>query len=273
MARFAVFLPLFVLICLPLVSQTPSPNPNPNPNPTPTPVSDVQAIAIATQSYAALGGALATDATLNGTVTWIVGSDDRTGTVTFYAKGNSESRADLTFGGETQSEARTTSNGFPSGQWKTSSGTITPASQANCWVDAAWFFPALSSLAQTANTSFIFSYIGQEQHNGLAALHLQVKQLIPGDTASLSMSRLSLMDWYIDPTTFLPSAIAFNLHADLDSATDVPAEIRFADYRVVNGVEVPFHIQKMLNGSLLMDVVLTNANTNTGLTDAQFILQ
>jgi hypothetical protein len=267
MARFVVFLSLFLLVCLPLVSQTPSPNP------TPTPVSDVQAITIATQSYAALGGALATDATLNGTVTWIVGSDDKTGTATFYVKGTSESRADLTFGGNTQSETRTLSNGFPSGQWKTATGTISAASQSNCWVDAAWFFPALSSLAQTANTNFIFSYVGREQHNGLTVLHLEVKQLVPGDTAGLNVSRFSVMDVYIDPTSFLPTSIAYNLHADLDSATNVPAEIRFADYRLVNGVEVPFHVQKLLNGSLLMDVVLTNAKTNTGLTDAQFILQ
>ena len=51
---------------------------------------------------------------------------------------------------------------------------------------------------------------------------------------------------------------------------ELSTEIRFGDYRLVHGVEVPFHIQRFENGGLLMDVTVTGASFNTGLPDDIF---
>src|SRR6185312_5498801 len=143
------------------------------------------------------GGLTITDITLNANVTFVSGSDNETGTGTFYAKGSSESRVDLNLNDKTRTEVRRSSGGVPSGQWKKGDGSPAVSAQHNCWTDAAWFFPALSSLTETTNPNFTYSYLGQEQRDGLSVLHLRVIQRLPGDTPKLNLSRLGAMDFYL----------------------------------------------------------------------------
>jgi hypothetical protein len=243
--------------------------------------SDPQALNLATQAIAALTGTVSVaDATLNANVTWLAGSDDFTGTGTFRAKGTSESRLDLNLGDTARSEIRTTSGGVPEGAWiKAAAATVStaqpqPFALHNCWTDAVWFFPALSSLSQTSNVNFVFSYVGLEQHGGVSTQHVRVSQVFVQDAKNvLNVPRLGTMDFYLDPASVLPLAIAFEVHPDNDMNTDIPMEIRFANYQPVNGVQVPFHIQRMLNGGVVLDVVVTSAVINSGLPDSDFNIQ
>ena len=75
---------------------------------------------------------------------------------------------------------------------------------------------------------------------------------------------------YLDSATGLPVALAFSTHPNSNMKTDIPVEIRFSDYRQVSGVSVPFHVQKYLNGTPLVDFQGSQASINTGLTDATF---
>lgn len=59
----------------------------------------------------------------------------------------------------------------------------------------------------------------------------------------------------------------------VDMNTTIPNEIRFAQYKTVNGVQIPFHIQHMLNGLVVLDITVTSATLNTGLLDSQLTLQ
>jgi len=163
---------------------------------------------------------------------------------------------------------------MPGGGSSKNGSVSTAYAQHNNWSDAAWFFPALSSLTQTPNPSFIFSYIGQEQHAGLTVQHIGSFQTKPtGLTDLLNAGRLSSMDFYLDPVSNLPLAIAFNTFADTDVNIDIPVEIRFAKYQAVNGIQVPFHIQKMLNGGVVLDITVTSAVLNSGLSDSSFTVQ
>jgi len=164
----------------------------------PAPTSDAQAVTLVQQSIAALtGGAAISDVTLNANVSSILGPDKETGTETLTAKGLQESRLELTLGGGTRSDVRNTMNGVPEGAWKKDSGTSSAYAQHNCWTDAAWFFPAFSSLTQTANPNYIFKYIGQEEHGGIATQHLRVFQIVPQDTPGI-FQLLSESDFYLE---------------------------------------------------------------------------
>jgi hypothetical protein len=236
------------------------------------PSSDPSAVSLAQKSVAALtGGASVTDVTLNASVISILGSDNETGTGTFTAKGLSESRVDLNLSGGTRSEVRNIANSGPAGAWAKNGGASTAYAGHNTLTDAAWFFPALSSLTQTANPNVVMKYIGQEQHSGVNTQHLQIFQAPPAGIASVQ--RLSTTDVYLDAATLLPVAVAFKVHPDKDMNTDIPTEILFANYRSVNGIQVPFHFQRMLNGGVILDVTVTSAALNTGLQDSSFILQ
>lgn len=235
---------------------------------------DPQALFLAQKSMAALtGGTPITDVTISANVTSLLGSDNEAGTATLRAKGTAESRIDLSLPSGRRSEVRDIANGIPAGAWSTNGNAPTAMALHNAWIDASWFFPPLSSLSQTANPQFVFAYVGQEQHDGLSVQHIRSYQVPGSAVANVSIPSLSTMDFYLDPNSYLPLAIGFNLRSDNNIGVSVPVEIRFANYQAVNGTQVPFHCQQIMNGSLILDAIVTSAALNTGLLDSTFTLQ
>ena len=115
--------------------------------------------------------------------------------------------------------------------------------------------------------------MGQEQHNGVSTQHVRVSRIFPEDTKNFALQGLSVTNFYLDPVSFLPLAIVFNVHPDADMNTDFRSEVGFANYRAVSGVLIPFHIQRMLNGTVDLDIVVNNATVNSGLPDSTFSVQ
>ncbi len=234
------------------------------------PASDPQALAYAAQSIAALtGGTRISDATLTGSVTWN-GADNDTGTATLSALGTGESRMDLALTRGTRTEIRDASTGLPQGQWVSESGLVGPIAYHNCATDAVWFFPALGSLSVGPNT--VLSYVGQESRNGAAVQHLQSYIFQSRRTSGVSWQQLSTTDFYLDATTLLPVAIAYNVHPDNDAITNLAVEVDFSNYQTVTGITVPMRIQKYLQGGILVDVTVSTAAFNTGLTLSTFAI-
>jgi hypothetical protein len=226
--------------------------------------SDPQAIALANQALVTLtGGNPIADAVLSGTVIRIVGGDRQTGNVTLKVKGTAESRIDLALS-STSSEVRND----PSGQsfWFGSDQTWHPMASHNCMTDTAWFFPALSSLASVSNPAVLFTYVGQETHDRMTVQHIRVSR----PASDPLFTHLSTMDFYLDSSSLLPLSVSFALHPDSDAGRDIRTEIRFANYQNVSGLRVPFRIQKLVQGSLLLDLTVTSAAVNTGLQDSDF---
>jgi hypothetical protein len=226
--------------------------------------SDPQALAFAAQSIAALtGGTTVTDATLTGTATRTVGSDVGNGPATFYAKGQYESRIDLNLSSGNRSEIRN-SLSSPQGEWIGSDSTPHAFALHNCITDAAWFFPALSSLAFATDPHQSLSYIGLEKLNGASVQHLR---------SIWSGQQLSTMDFYLDAATLLPVEVDFNAHPDDDMTTNIPFQILFSSYQNVNGAEIPYHIQELFSGDLLLDFTASGGVLNSGLSDSLFAIQ
>lgn len=239
-----------------------------------TPTSDPSAVAVATKSLAALtGGQPVSDVTLTGTASWTAGSDSATGAVTLRAKGASESRIDLALSKGGRSEVRNGQLGTSAGAWRDSDNVVHAIAGQNCWTDATWFFPALSSLTMQPNV--VLKYLGKEMLGNSAAFHLQTYYFAGSKkpTDNSFFQQASSTDWYVDSTSLLPLAASFNVHPDNDSNTNIPVWIGFLSYTSVNGVQVPSRIQKYVQGGLVLDLTLTNAALNSGLSDSIFSLQ
>jgi len=232
------------------------------------PPSDPQALNLAVQSVTAMtGGSVIADVTLTGTVTWN-GAD--TGNVTLTALGVNESRVDMALTTGTRTEIRDSQTGTPVGQWFAPGNTSGYIAFQNCWTDAVWFFPILGSLA--AGPNVVLTYIGQETHNGQSVQHLQSSLYPSGQFPSPTPQQLSIMDFYIDSSTFLPEAIVFNVHPDADANTNLLVEVDFSNYQTVNGISVPMRIQKFLQGSLIVDIAVSGAAFNTGVPLSTFTI-
>jgi hypothetical protein len=67
--------------------------------------------------------------------------------------------------------------------------------------------------------------------------------------------------------------MTFSIHPDNNELVDIPIEVSFADYQVVSGVQVPLHVQKLLNNGLVLDLQFQNVTLNSGLTASQVVAQ
>jgi len=254
MSRLSPFVSVLIIATLPGFAAT-----------KPSAASSSQALMYAAQAIAALtGGNAINDLTLTGTATWTAGSDTENGTVTLTALGPGESRMDLALTSGTRTEIRDAQTGIPLGKWAAGKGSGLFA-VPNCQTDAVWFFPALGSL--TAGSNVILSYIGQETRNDESVQHLQAYIVQPSlaTVFGITTQSLSTVDFYLDAATLLPSAIAFNAHPDTDARRNLPVEIDFSRYQSFGGINVPMHIQKYLQGTLLIDLNITSATFNTGI--------
>ena len=240
------------------------------------PQSDLQALALAAQAMAALtNGVAVSDVTLNGNATWIAGSDNETGSATLVAKGTSESRIELGLSAGARTEIRNDTASPHQGQSVMPDGTTHPWAQHNCQINASWFFPALSVLASTSDSSLIFTYVGLENRGNGTVQHIRVYRYLSGQKAPLIAltKTVSSEDIYLDSTSLLPVAFAFNVHPDDDASTKIAVTINFSRYQVLNGVQIPMHVQRLISGGLALDVVVTSAVVNSGLSDAPFAIQ
>ncbi len=236
------------------------------------PASDPQAVALAAQALVALGTAPVNDVTLAGIVTRSVGTDVETGTFSLKALGLAQSRMDLVLPSGTLAEVRTIANGSPQGFWALN-GVVRPTANHNCLTDAAWFLPQLSVLgSQSLNPNSVLTYKGQETRAGRSVQHLHYFSQAPGDPTGLPQ-HLSAEDIYLDASSLLLVALVFNAHPDNNAATDITVELDFSDYRAVSGLNVPFRIQKIFNGTLLLDLTVQSAAFNSGLTNSAFSAQ
>jgi hypothetical protein len=264
MARWMFGAPLILLLASVVSAQNP-------------PQSDPQAVALATQAMTALTNGVAVgDITLSGNAVWTFGTNTDSGTATAYGKTNADSRLDLALSGGKRSELRNRAGGSPQGAWIKASGQLTPSAFQNCWTDAVWFFPALTSLsAVNSDPSLVLVYVGPETQNGRSVQHIQSYHYLSSKIAGVTTftQQMSTVNYFLDSQTFVPLSIMFNEHPDDDSTTNIAVEVDFSAYQQVNGILVPFHITKVWQGNPLLDFTVTGAVVNSGLPDSLFSIQ
>jgi len=258
-----------LLLCLLVQGQTSGPG---------STMSDPQAISMSQQATLALTNSTAiSDVTLIGTATQTAGTWSSTGPATFKALGFAESRVDFAASGQSEIHGLDAS-GHPAGVWigspASSDSTRHAMALHNTFTDAAWFFPALTSLGTASQAGVVAKYVGAETHNGIAVQHVRLWHTANSYSSLAAIAtvipRLSTVDIYLDATSSLPVALDFNVHTDNDMNANVAIEVRYSDYRMVSGVTVPFHVQKYLSNGLVMDFVASTVAINSGLSDTAF---
>jgi hypothetical protein len=237
-----------------------------------------QTAALTAKSLSLLsGGQRIDDVALTGTVRRVVGSDDESGTAVIKGLASGESRVDFSFPSGLRSEMRTTSEKGSAGTWSGPDGVAhTMAAHNLLTEDSVWFSPVLMLSRITANTNISMSYAGTTTNDRGSEEHLSVSRKFPVHLpthAEKLLQSAGKMELYFDSSTVLLSRVQFVTHPDNDMRIDIPVEIRFSDYRPVNGAQVPFHIQKYFNRNLILDLRLETAAANTGLTASSISAQ
>lgn len=252
------------LILLPVAAQEPAVSP--------------QAATILHQSLKALvGQSSISDVTLTGTARRIAGSDDESGTAILKATAQGASRIELNLPSGRHTETHNFGGDSPQGMWSGPNGTSHPIAYHNLLSEPAWFVPGIAIANRIANPASVIRHAGSETRDSVTVEHFTIVQRQSSPDAPALLQHLSQIEIYVDSSTFLPSALCFNAHPDNNAGLDIPVEIRYSDYRPVNsaaatGVMIPFHIQKFLNNSLVLDLQFQTANINSGLSATDFVV-
>lgn len=230
-----------------------------------------QAVQLLRQAFSSLGvTSPITDITLSGSAHFIAGSADETGTAILKAIPGA-SRIDLNLSSGPRSEIWNSTSNQPAGKWSDQDGVSHSISNHNLLTEPAWFFPPFLIAHGLSTSGYLASYVGHETKDSQAVEHLSISQRPVGpDNVRAFIQRLSQTDLYLDSTTLLPAAMAFNMHPDQNAGIDIPIEIRFSDYRTVSGIQIPFHVQKYLNNGLILDLQFNDAAVNSGLPASTF---
>jgi len=229
--------------------------------------------------------------TLGGEATWTAGSYTDTGTIALDAGAGGRSRVDLELAGGSRVSVRAPLNshaGSPPGGAEQATGRLASAVGAegaadgavhklrlgDAWRPAAWFFPALELTVALA-PGYQLADLGTSDVDGVPAAHLRLTRAVPGQTPAMTaeLAQLSQADYYLDPATLLPRALRFLRHPTGAVNSGEPVEIRYSDWRQVQGVKVPYHIERWVNGTLQLAVTVTSVEINPALAAERFQLQ
>ena len=234
-----------------------------------------QALQILQQALSALNGSTATrDVTLTGSANYIAGSDNETGTGTLEAIATGASSVSLTLPSGSRTEVRNLTANPPTGTWSGPDGVNHLIVSHNLLNEPSWFAPACAISRLLVSPDSVASYVDAEALESQSVQHVAVvQQPLASAFAPEIFPHLTQIDLYLDSSTYLPAAIKFTIHPDDDELVDIPIEVRFSDYRTVNGTQIPFHVQRFLDNGLVLDLQFETAVINSGLSPSAFATQ
>lgn len=218
-------------------------------------------------SSAFSGGKPVRSIDISGNATWHAGSLEDSGSVTLKgsADGSSQMQLQLVATGA-KNEAFSGAGSNATCQWSAASAVSHEIDFGNCLQSAVWFLPALSlqpGLVSSAVNAVDLG-IGPVGSNSNSYRHIQ-SQVIPSNLPAQitkSLEQQSTMDLGVDPASLLPAVLSYSVRPDNGANVQIAIEVRYSDYRTVDGVRIPFHIERLINGSLQLDIVVSSAQIN-----------
>lgn len=209
---------------------------------------------------AVLGGAVVKSIQLSGNATWTLGSETEQGTVTASADNTGTSSLQLS-GGINRTETETAIGAGRVCQWSGADNKLHPIASLNCLKPMEWLFPALTLQPGLTPASAGFLDFGLSSFNIGQLRRLQAQLVIPGIPIDLQPNamRSTTMNLGVDPASFLPRVLTYRVHPDSGAMLEITIEIRYSDYRKIGNAEIPFHIQRYINGTLQLDLQITSA--------------
>jgi hypothetical protein len=213
------------------------------------------------------------DITLSGTAESLAGSTHETGTAVLKATADGSSEIDLSFPSGQRKEVRANTALGPMGSWIGPDGVRHAIAPQNLFTDGTWFLPAFT-LNRVKRHNLALKDASVDTKDGADYVRVAAFEGATRGTAEQAtrLEQLTKMELRLDSNSFLPAALSYNIHPDFNDTVDISVEVRFSDYREVEGTLIPFHIEKFLNGVLNLDIRINSAVANTGLSAKDFVV-
>ena len=224
-----------------------------SPNPAPDPATVISQIA------ASFSSAPIQTVQLTGTAQAYAGSDQPAGTFSYQIKSTGERTLRLDIGDLSRTDITGTFGDFTACKRIDASGVSHTVADHNCALPLDWVLPVVGLQLQAAKLSASVAEVTDVTGASLQKLTLQ-RPVKEGSKFAIQMAKhLTDMEFQVDPVSMSLKSISFTEHPEQDASTDFPVEIRYSDYRDINGVKLPFHVQKYVRGGLTLDLQAENA--------------
>jgi hypothetical protein len=218
-------------------------------------------------SAAFSGGKTIQNVQLSGDAVWYAGSLEDSGTVTLTASPDGSWQMQLLLGASGQrTETQTGAGSSANCLWAGSDRVTHQVDLGNCWRPALWFLPAFSLQPSLVTNSFGIADLGMGTVGASKTeyRHLQ-GQLNPSslpNSQGTSIEQQGTADLGLDPVTLLPAVLAYSIRPDNGAQVAIAIEVHYSDYHAINGVQIPFLIQRYVNGSLQLEIRVYSAQIN-----------
>jgi hypothetical protein len=213
------------------------------------------------------GGKVVQQIQLSGNAIWHAGSMEDSGSVTLTASANGSSQMQLalaTTGQKTESQIGSGLNATC--QWSGNDGVSHAVHSVSCGRLVPWFLPALSLQPSLLPSSLGVVDLGMGTVGASANTyrHLRSQLILNGtsDAFTADAIQISKTDIGLNPASLLPAVLAYSVRPDNGAPVAIAIEVRYSDYRAVSGVQIPFIIQRYVNGSLQLEVHVSSAEIN-----------
>ncbi len=228
------------------------------------PQRDPQALAILTQSQAAMASSLAAiqDALAQGTIAF---ADGRTGTLTIKSKGSDRLRHEVNVDG------RQTVVVTNRGKGHTILGGV--RRPLPLWVAAYQrpdHIPALSRLSDFVQPNAKIAYLGLVEVAGRPAHHIRLSASPTDGTPAEIEEIISEFHVFVDAQSgLLVKTMGYDFSPEIIE-NRTPVETYYTDYRSLGGLLIPYHLSRHVRGQKFYEITLTNVALNVGLADTEF---
>jgi hypothetical protein len=232
---------------------------------------DPQASSIAQRSLAAMGsGSVTPNQTVQaaGTLT-LHGTSDTAFPVILKSRGTQKLRTELTTSKGVRLSIVNTGHGII----RQPDGSVRQLSDANTLAQRVSHIPALSLLSEYPQNTVALEYLGNLVVDG-STVDIVAVSLYLGATvkdAQSSQGRTRTL-YYIDSKTGLVNRIDQLNYAENDPTDTQKLQTHLSDYRLVNGVAVPFLQETYAEGQPLFTLALNSVTFGVTVSDSDFSL-
>jgi hypothetical protein len=202
------------------------------------------------------------------------GTTTESGTVILITTNGKQSKIVLTLPSGVYTDIRNYSGSVHTGEITAPDGSQTLSPHDLRSPHPAWYFPAFLMSSTLSDSDYAISYVGREQRAGATVDHAAlwnhpVRAPLP---VAVALQADTQQDIYIDSSSSLPVSITFKLRGDYQNksiqhwnkSVFVAKEVRFSEYRQVQGRTIASHIQFYLANNLFYDIHITSVTFNTG---------
>ncbi len=229
---------------------------------------DLRAIALVSQTVAAMGGTVPSSTSATGTVALVEGSLEEFGRIRILTRGMDESREEI----QTLSvnRGRIYANGLAAKVEGTAKEIASLELAASSQTPN---FPLAVLAGALQEPDFSFEYLGLEDLNGVLAHHVRFWNTYASQPKLQSLTEFTVKAVWIDASTGLPRKIAYDQREAGGAAPSVAVAATYSDYRNVGGVLYPFLIERDYNGTPWATIRIDSVTLNAGVSDAEFTVK